>query len=118
LRHAAQRQSYKNMSFTIDRRLEQVPSFSTLSDLAAQNRFHITGNEQIGLFSGHGMEGGYEFDANGISGTFAGHGVVGEFSFEIGTAAITITKKPFWLPENMLKQKITEGLNTFCSELA
>jgi hypothetical protein len=41
----------------------------------------------------------------------------GEFTFEIGKAAVTIVDKPFWLPEILLKQKITEGLDTFCTDL-
>ena len=89
-----------------------------LFKLAEQNQFCITGNERSGLFSCRGVKGGYEFGANGINGTFAGHGVMGEFSFEIGKAAVTITKKPFWLPEKLLKQKITERLDTLCNELA
>jgi hypothetical protein len=53
-----------------------------------------------------------------MRGTFAGHGVKGEFSFEIGKATVTINQKPFWLPEMLLKAKITEGLNSLCDELA
>jgi hypothetical protein len=70
-----------------------------------------------GLDHSRVAEGDYEFAEDGIRGTFAGHGVRGEFSFEIGNAAVTITDKPFWLPEVLLKQKIAEGLDTFCNEL-
>lgn len=106
------------MSFTITRNLEQLPSYSMLCKLAEQNSVHITGNEGAGSFSGRGVEGEYEFGEDAIHGTFFGHGVTGSFSFEIGKAAVTITDKPFWLPETLLKQKIEEGLDTLCAELA
>ena len=63
------------------------------------------------------VEGNYECGEDGIHGKFAGHGVTGEFPFEPGKAAVTITDKPFWLPERLLKQKIAAGLETFCAEL-
>ena len=78
----------------------------------------LTGNERTGSFSCRGVEGDYEFGEDGIRGTFAGHGVKGAFSFEVGKAAVTITDKPFWLPEMLTKQKIEEGLDTLCNELA
>lgn len=106
------------MSFTITRKLERLPSHSMLCKLAGQNQVSVTGNERTGSFSGHGVEGDYEFAEGGIHGKFAGHGVTGEFSFEIGKVAMTITDKPFWLPEMLLKQKITKGLDTLCNELA
>jgi hypothetical protein len=86
--------------------------------LAGQNHVELTGNEHAGTFSGHGVKGDYEFGEQGIHGKFAGHGVTGEISFEPGQAAVTITRKPFWLPETLLKRKITEGLNTLCNEMA
>ena len=101
-----------------EERSEQFPSFPTLCKLAEQNHVHVTGNECAGSFSGRGVEGVYEFGDDCVHGTFAGHGVTGGLSFEIGKAAVTITDKPFWLPETLLKQKITEGLDIFCTELA
>ena len=106
------------MSFTITKNLEQLPSYPILCKLAEQNEIHVTGNERTGSFSSSGVEGNYEFGEQRIRGTFAGHGVKGEFSFEIGTADVTITDKPFWLPEVILKRKITEGLDKLCDELA
>jgi hypothetical protein len=106
------------MSFTIIKSLEQVPSYATLCKLADQNQVRVTGSERTGAFSGHGVEGNYEFGEDGIHGKFAGHGVKGEFSFEIGQATVTITDKPFWLPELLLKQKITEGLDALCNKSA
>ena len=107
-----------NMSFTITRNLEQLPSYPMLCKLAAQNHVQVTGNERAGSFSGRGVEGDYTFGEERVHGTFAGHGVTGEFSFEIGQAAVTIADKPFWLPEMLLKQKIAEGLDALCTELA
>jgi hypothetical protein len=106
------------MLFTIIRNLDQPPSYPMLCKLAARNQVRITGNELTGSFSGHGVEGDYEFGENGIHGTFAGYGVKGEFSFEIGVATVTVIEKPFWLPEVLLRQKITEGLDALCNELA
>jgi len=37
---------------------------------------------------------------------------------EIGKAAVTITNKPFWLPEMSLTAKITKALDTLCNKLA
>jgi hypothetical protein len=89
-----------------------------LCKLAGQNHVCLTSNENAGSFSCRGVEGYYEFGEDCIRGTFAGHGVKGEFSFEVGKVAVTIIDKPFWLPEKLLKQKITEGLDSLCSELA
>lgn len=88
-----------------------------LCKLAEQNHVHVTGNELAGSFSCRGVEGDYEFGDQGIHGKFVGRGIAGEFSFEIGKASVTITDKPFWLPDILLKQKITEGLDTLCTEL-
>ncbi len=106
------------MSFTIIRNLEQLPSYPMLCKLAEQNHVHVTGNGHTGSFSCRGVEGDYEFGEEGMHGTFASHGVAGEFSFEIGKVTVTVIEKPFWLPEMVLKQKITEGLDTLWRELA
>jgi hypothetical protein len=106
------------MLFTISKNLEQLPSYPMLCKLAEQNSVHVTGNEQAGLFSGSGVDGDYQFVEDGIHGKFAGHGITGEFSFEVGKAAVTITDKPFWMPEKLLKQKIAEGLDALWKELA
>ena len=106
------------MSFTITRKLERLPSYPMLCKLAEQNHIRVTGNEQAGSFSYRGVKGDYEFGEAVLQGKFAGHGVTGEFSFEFGKAAVTVTGKPFWLPEMLLKQKITKGLDALCIELA
>jgi hypothetical protein len=114
--HSAE--SSTNMSFTIIKNFEQIPSYSMLCKLAEQNSVRVTGDEHTGSFLGHAVEGDYQFGEDGIHGKFAGHGVTGAFSFEIGKAAVTITDKPFWMPETLLKQKITEGLAKLWDDLA
>ena len=89
-----------------------------LCKLAEQNHVHVTGNESAGSFSRRGVEGEYKFGAAGIYSQFDAYGVTGDVFFEIGKATVIITHKPFWLPEMLLKQKITERLDTFCTELA
>jgi hypothetical protein len=106
------------MSFTIIRNLEALPSYPMLCKLAEQNHVRVAGNEHAGSFSGRGVEGDYEFGADRLHGNFATHGVRGEFTFEIDKATVTIIKKPFWLPEALLRQKVTEGLDTLLKELA
>ena len=88
-----------------------------LRKLAAQNQINITGSERAGSFSCRGVTGDYEFGEAGLRGKLSGHGVKGEFSFVGGEVVVTITDKPFWLPEMLLKQKLTAGLDTFCNEL-
>ena len=105
------------MLFTITRKLDLHPSYSTLRKLAEQSKVCVIGNEHVGSFSSSGVEGTYKFNAQDIRGTFACHGVKGEFSLELGNAAITINEKPFWLPETLLKQKITNGLEKICDEI-
>ena len=106
------------MSLNITKPLAQPPSYPTLIKLAEQNQVQITGNERNGSFSVRGVAGDYEFSGAGIHGNFTGHGVVGNFSFVVGQVTVTITDKPFWIPEALLKQKLTEGLDTLCAELA
>jgi len=105
------------MSFTITRNLEQLPSYPMLRKLAGQNHISVTGDERTGSFAGRGVTGDYEFAEDRIHGKFGGHGITGEFSITSGRAAVTITDKPFWLPETLLKQKITDGLDRFCTDL-
>jgi hypothetical protein len=106
------------MSFTIIKDLNELPGYSLLRKLAEQNQICVTGSEHTGSFSGRNVAGDYEFSEGGIRGKFAAHGVTGEFSFEIGKATITVIEKPFWLPEMLLKQKISEGLDALRNELA
>jgi hypothetical protein len=106
------------MSFTIIRELEQLPSYPMLCKLAEQHQVRLTGDEHAGAFSCGGLEGDYKVGDEGVRGKFTGHGVTGEFAFEMGKGAVTIIDKPFWLPEALLRGKVTEGLDAFCKELA
>ena len=106
------------MSFTVIRDLEQFPSYPMLCKLAERNHVRVTGDEHGGSFSSGGVDGAYQFREDGLYGRFSGHGVAGEFSFEIGKVAVTVIEKPFWLPEMLLRQKITEGLDALRNELA
>ncbi|MBE0541662.1 MAG: hypothetical protein IH623_09775 [Verrucomicrobia bacterium] len=110
--------SSMNTSFTITRKIEQLPSYPMLCKLAAQNAVKITGDERAGSFSSGGVAGDYKFGPDCLHGNLAGHGVKGEFRFEIGKVTVTITDKPFWLSETLLKEKITEGLDALCTALA
>jgi len=110
--------SSTKMSFTIIKNLEQLPNYPLLCKLAEQHRVRVTGNEHTGTFSCRGAEGDYALGENGIRGKFVSHGVRGEFSFEVGKAIVTVIAKPFWLPEILVKRKITEGLDALWKELA
>jgi hypothetical protein len=106
------------MSFTIIKNLEQLPSYPVLCRLAEQHHVCVTGDEHSGSFSCRAVEGDYAFGSDGLRGKFTSRGVTGEFSFESGDATVTVITKPFWLPEILVKQMITEGLNTLGKELA
>ena len=88
-----------------------------LCTLAGQHHVQVTGNERAGSFRGRGGEGDYEFGEGCVRGNFSVHGVTGTFALATGKATVTVTDKPFWLPEVLLKQKIAAGLETFCNEL-
>jgi hypothetical protein len=106
------------MPITIIRPLEQLPSYPVLCKLAEKHHVRVSGDEHAGSFSCGGLEGNYEIRDDGIRGKFAGHGVTGEFEFEMGKGAVTVTDKPFWLPEALLRRKVTEGLDALWKELA
>jgi len=68
------------------------------------------------------VEGNYTFAQNGdLRGTFAGHvlgKLAGSFVVTTGKAEITITEKPFLLPEAVLKSKLTDALKEFCARFS
>ncbi|MBN2506774.1 MAG: hypothetical protein JXQ71_08780 [Verrucomicrobia bacterium] len=106
------------MSSPITRTLDRFPSHPLLCKLAQQHGVRVTGDARAGSFSGHGVEGRYAFGDDHVHGTFAGHGVTGEFSLGRGQAAVTITRKPFWLPETLLNERIGQGLDALRAALA
>ncbi|MDR0516381.1 MAG: hypothetical protein LBH25_04980 [Fibromonadaceae bacterium] len=42
------------------------------------------------------------------AGTFSGSGLEGSYAFESGNLSITINKKPFLVPESLIKSKVSE----------
>ncbi len=105
------------MPFTIVKTVQGLPSYAGLVRVAEKNHVRLTGDDQVGSFAGHGVAGDYAFSPNGIHGRFAGHGITGEFAFEADAASVTILDKPFWIPETLLRQKITAGLDELWKEL-
>lgn len=115
------------MPFIVTHPLARLPTFPELRELAGQYDVRLDGNEQAGRFwhpdaEQPRVQGNYAFAPNGnICGDFTGH-VVGKLTgtFEItpGEAGITITEKPFLLPEAVLKSKLAEGLKQFCAGFA
>ena len=113
------------MPFTVTHPLRRPPTFQELQVLAGQHEVQINGNEQAGGFlhpdrEQPKVEGNYAFEQNGdIRGDFTGHIIgklTGTFVFTTGKAAITITGKPFLIPEAVLKSKLTEALKEFCAK--
>jgi hypothetical protein len=113
------------MSFTVTQPLGRLPIFPELQSLAGQHDVHIIGNELAGGFRHPDQEqpkvtGNYVFEPNGdIRGDFAGQllgKLTGRFVFTAGKAEITITEKPFLVPEAVLKTKLSEALKEFCAQ--
>ncbi|MGA3283811.1 MAG: hypothetical protein ABSD57_05050 [Verrucomicrobiota bacterium] len=113
------------MPFTVTQQLGRLPTFPELQELARQHEVQINGNELAGDFCHPDQEhpkvkGNYTFEQNGdIRGDFTGHVIgklTGTFVFTTGKAEITITEKPFLLPEAVLKSKLSEGLKEFCAK--
>jgi hypothetical protein len=105
------------MLITITRSLDRVPNYPTLLHLAAHNKVQLAGNEHGGSFSWSGGKGQYELGEGRVQGKLEAHGVSGEFLLEAGKATVTVTTKPFWMPETLLRSKLTEGLESLCTRL-
>jgi len=113
------------MPFTITHPLERIPTFPELQALARQHEVQIVGNEQAGKFQHSDDQqpkviGNYVAASNGdLRGEFTGHvlgKLAGTFAFMTGKAEITITEKPFLLPEAVLKSKLSAELEKFCAQ--
>jgi hypothetical protein len=94
--------------------------------LAAQHDVQIRGNELAGDFCHPNREqpkvmGQYAFDPNGnIRGDFTANvmgKLAGHFTLTAGKIEVTITEKPFLLPEAILKSTLSTALKEFCSKL-
>jgi hypothetical protein len=115
------------MSFTVTQPVGRIPTFHELQALAGQHDVQIIGNEQAGGFCHPDPEqpkvkGNYTFEPNGdLRGDFTGNvmgKLAGTFEFTAGNAGITITEKPFLLPEAVLKTMLSEALKEFCAKFA
>ena len=113
------------MAFTITHPLGRPPTFLELQALAGQHEVQFNGNEKAGDFCHPGPEqprvkGNYVFEPNGdIRGDFTGQvlgKLAGTFWFATGKVEVTITEKPFLLPEAALKSKLSEALKEFCDK--
>lgn len=113
------------MPFTVTQPLGRPPAFSELQALAKQYDVHIHGNELTGDFCHPNPEqpkvkGNYVFGPNGdVRGDFTGHvmgNLTGTFVLMTGKAGITITEKPFLLPEAVLKSTLSLALKEFCAK--
>jgi hypothetical protein len=115
------------MSFTVTHQLGRPPTFPEVQALAEQHEVQINGNELTGGFCHSDPErpkvkGNYTFEPNGdLRGDFTGNvmgKLAGTFEFTAGNAGITITEKPFLLPEAVLKTMLSEALKEFCAKFA
>ena len=115
------------MPFTVTQSLARIPTFPELQALAGQHEVRISGNDKAGVFHHPGpeepkVEGHYAFAPNGdIHGDFTGYvlgKLTGTFIFAAGNAEVTVTDKPFLLPEALLKSKLSEELKKFCEKFS
>ena len=113
------------MPFTITHPLGRVPTFPELQALAGQHEVQINGLDQAGTFRHPGgaqpnVTGNYRFAPDGsLHGEFTGQvlgKLAGTFAFVTGRAEITITEKPFLLPEAVLKSKLAGELEKLCAQ--
>lgn len=115
------------MPFTVTQPLGRPPTFAELQMLGGQHDVRINGNERAGAFCHPDPEqamvtGHYAFEPNGdLRGDFTGHvmgKLSGSFTLATGKAQITITEKPFLLPEAVLKSKLSAALKELCAKFA
>ena len=104
--------------------LGRCPTFAELQALAEQHAIRIHGNELAGDFCHPNPEqpkvtGHYAFEPNGdVHGDFTGHvmgKLAGSFALTAGKAELTITERPFLLPEAVLKSTLSAVLKDFCA---
>jgi len=113
------------MPLTITQQLGRCPTFAELQALAGQHDVRINGNESAGEFyhpnsNQPKVTGHYAFEPNGdIRGDFAGHfmgKLSGFFTLTNGKAEVTVSEKPFLLPEALLKSTLSLALKDFCDK--
>jgi hypothetical protein len=115
------------MPFTVTQQLGKPPTFPELQALARQHDVQINGDELAGNFCHPNPEqpkvtGHYAFEPNGdLRGNFTGNfmgKLAGSFVLTTGNAEITITEKPFLLPESVLKSTLSVALKDFCARFS
>lgn len=115
------------MPFTVTQQLGRPPTFAELQTLGRQHGVWINGDERAGAFCHPNPEqatvtGHYAFEPNGdLRGDFTGHvmgKLAGSFTLATGKAEITITEKPFLLPEAVVKTKLSAALKDFCAKFS
>jgi hypothetical protein len=115
------------MPFTVTQPLGRVPIFPELQALAGRHGVQIHGSELAGDFRHPDGEqpkvtGNYRFEPDGgLRGEFVGNilgKLTGTFVFMTGKAEVTITTKPFLLPEAVLKSKLSEALAGVCAQFS
>jgi hypothetical protein len=94
-----------------------LPTLPQLTPVAARLGVTFQGDPTQGSYRGPGVDGAYHFLPECITGTFAGHGVRGDFSWELQHLRITVSQKPFFVPEALLRERVTAGFAALCREL-
>jgi hypothetical protein len=114
------------MSFTITQPLGRLPAFAEIQKLAEQHGVKIQGDERSGDFCHPNagqpkIAGHYTIGLNsGIRGDFSANvmgKLAGNFALMAGTVEVTITEKPFLLPEAVLKSTLSAALLEFCKKI-
>jgi hypothetical protein len=114
------------MALTVTQPMERAPTFAEIQMLAGQHDVQIHGNELAGDFchpnSGQPkVAGRYNIGSNGdIRGDFNANAIgklTGHFALTAGKIEVTITEKPFLLPEAMLKSALSAALKEFSTKL-
>ena len=115
------------MSLTITEPLQRLPGFSELKALAQQHHLQFNGDDSTGDFCHPDAEhpkvtGHYTVESQGdIHGDFTAHGmgkVAGTFAITEGKAEVTITEKPFLIPDALLKSSLSAALKEFCARFS
>ena len=112
------------MPLTVTHPLARPPTFAELQALARQHDVQISGDHLAGEFwhpnpQQPKVTGHYAFESNGdIRGEFTGDfmgKLTGSVVLATGKAEITITRKPLFLPEPLLRSGLAAGLEKFCA---
>ena len=95
----------------------RLPNLPQLEPVAARLGVTFHGDPMQGTYRGPGVDGDYRFQPERITGTFAGYGVRGDFSWESTHLTITVSEKPFFIPESLIRARVAAGFDELCREL-